>query len=150
MKKQQPPKQHSIPCKECPFRRDGPAGLLGGSPAETFIGQAHGEFWLPCHLHSEYEDPNWKSDTSKPQCAGAATYRANVAKRSRGGLLELPANRDVVFASPAEFLAHHKGITLAQATSELTAKPACLHTMEEYAKIAGGVGFIQLVERKGP
>lgn len=43
------------------------------------------------------------------QCAGLAVYRANVVKNPRDrDILRLPANRETVFATPTEFLEHHK------------------------------------------
>ena len=113
--------QHTKPCRECPFRRKGLPGFLGGAPAEVFIGQAHGDFWLPCHLHSDYKDPDWKTDHSKPQCAGTAIYRANVCKSQKNeSLLSLPPDRAQVFSEPAEFIAYHKRITLAAARKQLS------------------------------
>jgi hypothetical protein len=42
------------------------------------------------------------------QCAGAAIYRSNVCKRViNKSLLILPADKNSVFASRAEFLSHH-------------------------------------------
>ena len=103
--------QHTSPCGECPFRRSISSGAqsLGGSTLETYIGQIHGPFWLPCHMHSDFQDPNWKSDRSKPQCAGAAIHRSNVGVASMmpEGILRLPANAEEVFETPAEFFAHH-------------------------------------------
>lgn len=96
------------PCRDCPFTRACPPGKLGGSSALTFVGQVHGPFWLPCHSHTNYADPNWKTDISKPQCAGAAMFRANVgvAELMPDGLLAATPDASV-FASAAEFLAHH-------------------------------------------
>lgn len=128
-------KQHHKPCKECPFRRGCLPGYLGGSAPEVFVGQAHGNFWLPCHLHSNYEDPDWASDTSKPQCAGAAIYRANTSKRTPPQLLTLPKDNDAVFSSPVEFLAHHKGIDEEQVIAELAKKDVMQHMIEEYNKV---------------
>jgi hypothetical protein len=47
------------------------------------------------------------------ECAGASIFRANTRVmffRTRNKWLQLPANRINVFASPAEFEAHHKEI----------------------------------------
>lgn len=115
--------QHRKPCASCPFRRSVEPGTLGGSPPETFIGQAFACFWLPCHEQAEEVEPGrhrYTNDT--PQCAGAAIYRANAHANIRNGdrILRLEADKDLVFASPAEFLAHHKGITL-EAAEDLLA-----------------------------
>lgn len=90
-------KQHTNPCRECPWRRASASGWLGGHPADDFIALAHSESLVACHLaHSR-------------QCAGAAIYRGNVSKMPRNkSLLVLPADRERVFSSPAEFLDHHR------------------------------------------
>jgi len=59
--------------------------------------KAHGETKFECHT------------LIGAQCAGSAIYRANVVKRCRDkDILALPANRELVFATPVEFLEHHK------------------------------------------
>ena len=95
------------PCGACPFRRSTEPGALGGSPPEVFIGQAHGPFWIPCHRTYE---PGVSAKEQRPdraeQCAGCAIYRSNVevADRMPEPLLRLPADKDKVFATPAEFI----------------------------------------------
>lgn len=86
------------PCHDCPFRRDAIPGWVGSasSPRE-FVMLAHGETRVDCHAFDG------------PQCAGAAIYRSNVAKRPRDkALLLLPRDREKVFGSPDEFVAHHE------------------------------------------
>jgi len=57
---------------------------------------AHGEDRLECHV------------LKGAQCAGAAIYRANVAKRTRDpALLRLPRDAKKVFANYLEFMIHH-------------------------------------------
>lgn len=92
-------RQHTKPCKECPFRRVAPRGWLGNIKADTFMEHAHSESVMDCHLGD-----------GTHQCAGAAIYRANVLKRTRhpDKIMELPENKEIVFASPKEFLDHHK------------------------------------------
>ena len=102
----------STPCPTCPFRRTTKSGELGGSPVGTFIGQVNGPFWLPCHSCTNYSDPNWKTDYSTPQCAGAAIFRSNVGWKGSAKLATLPADRTLVFGSFQEFLAHHHPMTL--------------------------------------
>ena len=105
-------------CKDCPWSRGVKPGALGGSPPETFLGQAVGPFILPCHHDCDFDDPDWKRKIDKvTQCAGAAVFRANIGVSTRmpGVLQRLDADTDAVFSTPAEFLAHHKGITLAEA-----------------------------------
>ncbi len=109
-------KQHAKPCSTCPFQRSCEPGELGGSPTETFIGQAFGGFWIPCHECMDYTDPDWRLQYAANQCAGAAIYRSNCHPAERPpDLLTLPENKELVFATPAEFFAHHKGIPLEDA-----------------------------------
>lgn len=90
-------KQHRVPCSDCPFRRNSLPGWLGTQSPEQFIQRAHGEYTYNCHV------------INNQQCAGMAVYRANVCKKPRyEGALTLPKNPVVVFASPKEFLEHHK------------------------------------------
>lgn len=105
------------PCEECPWSRTVRPRTLGGQPVTTFIGQAYGPFWLPCHRHTDYSDPAWATDLSKPQCAGAAMFRdlVGVADELPAGLHRLEGDPALVFASPAEFVAHHEGVTVADA-----------------------------------
>ncbi len=101
--------QHTTPCAECPFRRDIKPGFLGGSPVETYIGQSVLPFWLPCHCDSGYKQK--QSEFGKvTQCAGTAIFRANigVAQFMPPSLMHLPANKELVFSSMIEFVAHHK------------------------------------------
>lgn len=103
----------ATPCSECPFARTTPAGMLGGSHPETYIGQAFGPFYLPCHSDytAEAREGFDKKDMSTRQCAGAAMFRANVGveKVMPNGIHKLPEDRDKVFATPGEFLSHHMG-----------------------------------------
>jgi hypothetical protein len=110
--------QHTTPCATCPFRRTTEPGYLGGSPTQTYVGQTEAGFMIACHSCINYDDPDWKEKASVygnvGQCAGAAIFRSNIEK-PRPALLTLPPNTDIVFASYAEFVAHHEGITLAEA-----------------------------------
>lgn len=90
--------QHRKPCHDCPWRRVALPRWLGGTLPLDWLGATHGEAVIECH-----------TVTGGHQCAGAATYRANVCKTPRDpNALNLPADRKTVFASPAEFLEHHK------------------------------------------
>lgn len=94
-------KQHTQPCKECPFRRVSPAGYLGGNKPQHFaVNIAHdGDF--PCHLTM--------GEKHEAQCAGRATMWANQCKKSRDGSVpHLPVDREKVFSHVSEFIAHHK------------------------------------------
>lgn len=96
------------PCNTCPFNKKVKPGELGGSHPMVYIEQIHGPYWLPCHSHTNYKDPNWKRDFSKPQCAGAAIFRANlqIDNKMPEFLHHLPASNQV-FKNEEEFLLHH-------------------------------------------
>lgn len=115
--------QHTQPCGGCPWTRTVTPGALGGSLPETFIGQVHGPFWLPCHRRCDFSDPNWKTNYATAQCAGAAMYRANLGLQLSPALLQLTENRAAIFATDEEFLAHHKGISIEAARAQLDAEP---------------------------
>lgn len=103
------------PCKDCPFSREVKPGALGGSPVNTYIGQAYGPFVIPCHKHCDFTDPDWKQKTiDTPQCAGVAIFRANigVSPYLPAMIHTLAPNHDAVFSSPAEFMAHHMALPL--------------------------------------
>lgn len=108
-----------IPCLECPFSRKGPPGGTGGADPTVFIGQAMGPFFLPCHMDPEYERN--RRSTRLLQCAGTAIYRSNVGVASLMPhfLLHLPADKEKVFATPAELLAFHRGTSLEIAEESL-------------------------------
>ena len=71
-------------------------GWLGGSSAAEYARLAHSDQQVDCHV------------LRGVQCAGMAIYRRNVAKQIDPPGLTLPADREAVFASPIEFLAHHE------------------------------------------
>jgi hypothetical protein len=89
-------RQHKTPCGDCPFHREAIPGWLGGSTPETYVAIAHSDAEITCHTKIG------------PQCAGAAIYRNNVLKEIRYGNLDLPADKEIVFSTPMEFLEHHK------------------------------------------
>lgn len=89
--------QHTQPCSDCPFARTALPGWLAGETPEDWIRMAHGESKFECHT------------LIGAQCAGSAIYRSNVVKRCHdSSILRLPADREKVFATPIEFLKHHK------------------------------------------
>lgn len=89
-------KQHTKPCIDCPWARKSFPTWLGGMTAEEWLAAAHGEAKIDCHTVKDQ------------QCAGSAIYRGNVCKSPRtSDILKLPPNRELVFANPAEFRAHH-------------------------------------------
>jgi hypothetical protein len=91
--------QHEKPCGDCPFARSSIPGWLGNGTPESWIQDVHGEAQINCHT------------LIGPQCAGGAIYRANVSKTPRKRtLLVLNPDTKLVFASPGEFLTHHRRI----------------------------------------
>lgn len=124
------PKCVSTPCPECPFSRACKPGDLGGSPWTKYVGQVAGPFWLPCHAHSDFDDPNWKTDYSKPQCCGAATFRTHV-NRVNPKLASMPANHTLVFSSFEEFVSHHLNIPPSVASKLLELYPPDLLMLSE-------------------
>lgn len=101
--------QHTTPCANCPFSRQCKPGALGGSIPSTYIGQARGPFWLPCHSTHDHTQDAERRNPDNPQCAGAAIFRANtgVIDQMPPQLLRLKPDTEKVFATSAEFLAHH-------------------------------------------
>ena len=130
------------PCKSCPFSRKVTPGELGGSPASKFIGQVFGPFWLPCHCSPGYEGN--RSNPKHSQCAGAAIFRANIGRAELlpPQLHKLPADAELVFASAAEFLAHHAGVTVEDAAGVLRLIPPAVLLKAELG--AQGVQHVEL------
>lgn len=133
------PKQHTTPCSTCPFGRKVDPGALGGSKPGVYIGQCEAGFRVPCHSAIDYEDPEWNSKArglETPQCAGLATFRANLSIPGLPGRvanLSLPANHAAVFSSYVEFLAHHAqcDLKLAQEYLEWIPPEACAKQVME-------------------
>ncbi len=93
-------RQHVKPCSDCPFLKDCPPGWLGGGHPDEWVSDAHGDAVMQCHTRTSTNGTPW-------QCAGAATYRANVGKMPRSAeALRLPKS-EAVFANREEFLEHH-------------------------------------------
>lgn len=89
-------RQHTSPCSDCPWARAALNGWLGGASIEEWLQRAHSDTVVDCHTISNH------------QCAGLAIYRRNVAKFAYPPMLQLPADREKVFATPMEFRAHHE------------------------------------------
>ena len=124
------------PCNECPFSKTIEPGFTGGSDPSVYIGQGHGSFWLPCHKDCDFDDPDWKKDTSVQQCAGAAIYRANIERdHLMPKMLHRLPKSDLAFESPEELYAHHKGISLQEATEFLKNNPPRHLMAAEFCKI---------------
>lgn len=89
--------QHRKPCSDCPFARKALHGWLGGGSVADWVASAKGDDKLECHV------------LRGAQCAGGATFRANICKRPRDPeALVLPPDRGAVFATTAEFEGHHE------------------------------------------
>lgn len=123
------------PCKECAFSRSITPGALGGSEPEVYIGQTNGPFYIPCHCHYSSDTPDWKDRAMQaPQCAGSRIFRANIGKENHPSLLGLEADHESVFSSPAEFIAHHREISVEEAEYRLNAITPDTWTMIEMNK----------------
>jgi hypothetical protein len=93
-------KQITKPCEDCPFRRVALAGWLAEQRPADYCQMAHSDDLIQCHTKK-------LADGNYVQCAGAAIYRANVAKRCDPPNLKLPEDGGAVFVSPVEFVEHH-------------------------------------------
>lgn len=125
------------PCKECAFARSSIPGELGGSEAEVYIGQCYGPFYIPCHMTYELGDPNIREKLAcTGGCAGSAVFRANLGWDDRlpAGINRLPPDHQAVFSTPAEFIAHHKRISLQDAQELLAKRPPLQLLKDELSK----------------
>lgn len=136
------------PCNECPFRRVSTPGYIGKNvTAAVYVGQAAGPFWLPCHKEEQYNLQNPMESMNRvdqiAQCAGAAHYRANtgVAVLMPNEIHHLPPDRDKVFATPAELLAHHDQVTIEEAEEQLRKTPVTELLAIELAKCKRGIHY---------
>jgi hypothetical protein len=121
------------PCRGCPFNRAVQPGELGGSPIVTYLGQSAGPFLLHCHAAKGYSPDASRANPNLQQCAGAAIYRANtgVAPFLPKSLLRLPEDKDSVFSSPEEFVAHHGRVPVAIAERFLSEHPVSEHVARQ-------------------
>ncbi len=117
------------PCDSCPFARAtdiakiGGPGRVGGSGPERYLGQAYGPFFLACHTAKGYSATNPTMD--QVPCAGAAIFRANTG-RDKVQPKDMPcadADRDLVFATPAELYACHMKVDSEVAETWLSIVP---------------------------
>ena len=93
------------PCDDCPWRRNAVAGWLGPYDFDEWLILAHCDEPIACH-QTIVEDESFEGTRA---CAGAAIYRANVAKIPRLAPLshQMAPDREAVFAMPTEFVRHH-------------------------------------------
>lgn len=125
------------PCHDCAFRRDSVPGHLGGSEAEVYIGQCYGPFFIPCHLTYDKVDDHLRENLHcTGGCAGSAVFRANVGvdHLMPPGINRLPQDHEAVFSTPAQFIAHHKQISLREAAQLLEHRPPMFLVMDEMRK----------------
>jgi hypothetical protein len=94
------------PCMDCPWRRDSSPGWLGPYTAQEWIEMAHSDVPIACHRTIATPESGWDGAL---QCAGSASFRANVAKSPRDPRVAQQPPRDDVFQSNAEFIDHHEG-----------------------------------------
>ena len=153
------------PCAECPFSKTVQPGTLGGSDVSVYVGQAIGPFWLPCHMDTDFQDPNWKQDITKAQCAGAAIFRANlgISDYMPDFLHRLPPdtlpalrqrrspdrNTVLSFASHAELVAHHRQCSVTEAEAWLEKNPPTELLRVELNKIEAKRRAVPAARRKG-
>lgn len=107
------------PCNQCPMRRISAPGWLGSASSQAFIAAVHTGLAMPCHATVDYEDDEWRArlqpghPREARQCAGQAIYLTHCSVLPRPGPLaaiRLPADRGRVFATPQEFLDHHRRV----------------------------------------
>lgn len=111
------------PCNDCPFRRDSIPGWCGDSEPEWFVESAladytqyqDGSYLAPCHQTVDYNDPDWESKLGDAAaCAGALIFAKNRCKSPRdpnrnAAVRSVDTDYETVFASPDEFIEHHRG-----------------------------------------
>src|ERR1035437_695376 len=78
--------QHKTPCVDCPWSKESLPGWLGSNSIGEWLAAAHGDGTIECHTK--------KKKRGAWQCAGAAIYRANVAKLPIGKNLILKRDKD--------------------------------------------------------
>lgn len=131
------------PCPECPFSRAIDPERTG-APADVYIGQAHGPFFLPCHMDPKYGGPG-SMCVDAVQCGGAAVYRANVGwpeEKMPDWMHRLPPDHAAVFSSPEELLAHHAGVSPGVARLALTVLTPLQLARRELAQVKAGAGWV--------
>lgn len=102
-------KQHTKPCRECPWRRKSAPGYLGASNPVEFLQASESGQHMPCHMTVNYEDEDWQEKyESAPQCAGRAIHFANRCKSTYGTkVMNAPRDEETIFTWPQEFIDHH-------------------------------------------
>lgn len=114
--------QHKKPCGDCIFRRDSEPGATGGSPIDVYIGQVEARMWIPCHCSKGYRAKGAHIG-EEAECAGAATFRANLGIPVPPAMLAVEPDHEGVLSTYAEFVAHHKGISFQRAEAMVRNMP---------------------------
>lgn len=88
-------------------------GWLGEATPQSFIIEISYERPLPCHLSIDYSRASWAKDWKAGRigsmCAGALIMASNMCKLPRDpNFPRMPADRQLVFSSPQEFIDHHE------------------------------------------
>lgn len=101
------------PCNDCPWRRIALVGWLGPFASHQWVFIAQSDKPIACHKTILRVNEDGIGDWTNPemrQCRGAAIFRANICKSPRDPeVVTGPVDKDAVFASVAEFTAHHEG-----------------------------------------
>lgn len=99
---------HTKPCNACPWRRNSPAGWLGGNEVEDYAQPVRHGVMVPCHKKA-----------GKAYCAGAAISMQNSCTRPRdphmAAELEKVQESEDVFRFTSDFERHHSEGPLAEA-----------------------------------
>lgn len=95
------------PCPECPWRRNHPAGWLGGLDIEWFTGRARAQTQIACHKTC--------GGTGEPKlCTGYAQHLNNSCSRPRdvafAEVIDTLGTNPEVFSWTSEFDAHHRSV----------------------------------------
>ncbi|CAB4951936.1 unannotated protein [freshwater metagenome] len=101
------PEPTKKPCNECPWRRNSEPGFFGPQIPEEFAAPALSGDMIICHKTVKVEGRDFGQPGLR-QCAGAATFRANIGRRPRDPDVSFgEPDPDGIFATTGEFLDHH-------------------------------------------
>lgn len=96
--------KHKTPCKECPWRRNSPAGFLGGVPIDWFVERSRWQAQIACHR-------SVGASKTPVLCAGFAIHLRNSCSTPRdpkfAAEIEKVSESTDVFMWSTEFEAHH-------------------------------------------
>lgn len=101
---------HKAPCNECPWRKEAPAGWLGGFTPEFYTDAVMNNEVPACHCRDHSPD---NDDTAF--CAGALSVMANGCVSAWNALgdgeeaRQTVGRRDDTFGHPVLFYQHHAG-----------------------------------------